>query len=633
MATADDYARWIVANPDKKGTPEFDTVVAAYRDAMSSPKLAQTQTGYDPSAGGSTLQIYNPFGKNLDTGINTSESVDRFLSGAGSGMTDLVKGVGQRLGMVDQASIDEKKKLDAPLKSTTAGTVGSITGKTAMMLPAVWIPGANTLVGSAAVGAGQGLMEPTASDESVAKNVLLGGVGGLAGNIVGRGFGAAWQGGKSLMEPFFESGRNKIAGRVLNEFAQDPASVAAASGKATITGSLPTLAEETKDVGISQLQRALMSSDPQAANMIAQRLADNNAARVGQLQNMAGSTAQRAAAEDARQLASSGAYNAAKNATYTVDGKLQDLLSRPAVQQAIGRAKTLAQNQGRNFAFNVETPINAAANPKAWGGGTVSSKQITGQGLQDLKMAMDEMLTDPASGFTGKAGDTIKSLRGQLVGWMEDANPAFKQARTAYAEASKPINAMDVGQRLLDKTTSATRDFSGNTRLQANAFARALNDEKSLVQKATDFKGVKSLEDVMTPEQINMLNAIRNESETVANVATAGNAPGSPTAQRLASQNILRQIAGPTGMPKSWVESTLLNTAMRPVQFLYNGVAEPKLQQTIADVLLNPKKAAEVLKAANKGLLSPAQKRIAQAAGLLANQSVPAGLIAAPASE
>ena len=35
MATADDYAQWIVSNADKKGTPEFDTVVSAYRDARS----------------------------------------------------------------------------------------------------------------------------------------------------------------------------------------------------------------------------------------------------------------------------------------------------------------------------------------------------------------------------------------------------------------------------------------------------------------------------------------------------------------------------------------------------------------------------------------------------------------------
>src|SRR6185312_15198004 len=36
MATADDYAQWIVNNADKKGTPEFATVAAAYRQAKGS---------------------------------------------------------------------------------------------------------------------------------------------------------------------------------------------------------------------------------------------------------------------------------------------------------------------------------------------------------------------------------------------------------------------------------------------------------------------------------------------------------------------------------------------------------------------------------------------------------------------
>jgi len=35
MATADEYAAWIVKNADKRGTPEFDTIAAAYKDARS----------------------------------------------------------------------------------------------------------------------------------------------------------------------------------------------------------------------------------------------------------------------------------------------------------------------------------------------------------------------------------------------------------------------------------------------------------------------------------------------------------------------------------------------------------------------------------------------------------------------
>jgi hypothetical protein len=42
---------------------------------------------------------------------------------------------------------------------------------------------------------------------------------------------------------------------------------------------------------------------------------------------------------------------------------------------------------------------------------------------------------------------------------------------------------------------------------------------------------------------------------------------------------------------------------MRPVQFAYSGVAEPKIQMTLADLLLNPDKAAKAMAAA-----TPAQR-------------------------
>jgi hypothetical protein len=42
MATADEYAQWIVSNADKKGTPEFDVVSKAYQDAKLNAKPAST---------------------------------------------------------------------------------------------------------------------------------------------------------------------------------------------------------------------------------------------------------------------------------------------------------------------------------------------------------------------------------------------------------------------------------------------------------------------------------------------------------------------------------------------------------------------------------------------------------------
>jgi hypothetical protein len=38
--TAEDYASWIVANKDKKGTPEFETVATAYQQALDAEGAA-----------------------------------------------------------------------------------------------------------------------------------------------------------------------------------------------------------------------------------------------------------------------------------------------------------------------------------------------------------------------------------------------------------------------------------------------------------------------------------------------------------------------------------------------------------------------------------------------------------------
>ena len=44
MASAEDYAAWIVQNADKKGTPEFETVVKAYQDARNAAPSAPQGT-------------------------------------------------------------------------------------------------------------------------------------------------------------------------------------------------------------------------------------------------------------------------------------------------------------------------------------------------------------------------------------------------------------------------------------------------------------------------------------------------------------------------------------------------------------------------------------------------------------
>ena len=190
----------------------------------ATPVIAPMQAP-DPSQGGGTLQVWNPFGANLDTGIPTTERIERGLAGAGKFFSDLGTGVKQRLTEAADAvtphqttlsdlivppvsasdklrqQVAEQRRLDAPLMNTTAGKVGNFTAGAATMIPAAFIPGANTVAGAAAVGGGMGLLQPSESDAETLINTGAGGLGGAVGQKVANGVGSlvtALRGGQNL---------------------------------------------------------------------------------------------------------------------------------------------------------------------------------------------------------------------------------------------------------------------------------------------------------------------------------------------------------------------------------------------------------------------------------------------------
>jgi hypothetical protein len=189
----------------------------------------------------------------------------------------------------------------------------------------------------------------------------------------------------------------------------------------------------------------------------------------------------------------------------------------------------------------------------------------------------------------------VQQTSKDLAAVLEEISPLYQAARREFQANSVPVNRAAVGERLVESTSGALRNFAGDRNLQANAFARALNNEGDLLAKAGGDKGgARTLEDLMTPNQMQKIGAVRDELETLANLSSAANGPGSQTAKMLASQNLLRQIAGPLGMPESWVESVLANTALRPVQFGLRS-AEQRIAERLNQALLDPQHAAKLL--------------------------------------
>lgn len=112
-----------------------------------------------------------------------------FFTGVKRGLATVAGGIGQRLGIYDQADIDAALSAmrEEASRSGFAGKAGQFVGEA---LPFAAIPGGAApsltvrMLQSGAQGAGVGFLQPTATGESPATNALTGGVFGAAGQGV-----------------------------------------------------------------------------------------------------------------------------------------------------------------------------------------------------------------------------------------------------------------------------------------------------------------------------------------------------------------------------------------------------------------------------------------------------------------
>lgn len=518
-------------------------------------------------------------------GAQSESDFQNFRAGWGKAAVDLGRGAGQLVGLVSRDDVADSRVRDADLLRTKAGTAGNISGSVANMVPAAFIPGANTLAGAAAIGAGAGALAPSVSTQETLTNTALGGVLSPAAMLAGRGISAAYRGGKALFEPLTKGGQERIAARTAEAFAggRQSAQAAAEAIRRNSANVLPgvqaTTAELAENAGLSQLERSL-KNNPELLTAFTDRAAANKNVLLNSIDDIAGDATKRQAAVAAREAAAKPLYEAAKAVTVKTDDELKRLLARPSATNAWARAQSLASEAGDALDVNAD--------------------EISGKTLHYLKMAMDDIADNPqASGIAGNEARAIRGTRDTLLSWIEKKVPDYKAARTTFAEKSKPINQMDIGSALRDKLQPALADFGATTRIRPQAYAQALRDADALAAKTLDRSNAK-LADVLTQDQIKKLTQVGEQLARRANADELGKAAGSNTGQNLVSQNVMRQFLGPFGLPESTMqraaESTLMQSAMRPAQWA-GKLGEQRAIGVLAEASLDPKLAIKLLEA------------------------------------
>lgn len=566
MATADEYAAWIVKNAAKKGTPEFDIVAKAYQQAKSdggdkaAAQLEADRKQYAPTVGMSGFE--------------------KFSAGVGKSVYDTARGLGQFVGAVSREDVGDARARDKALSDTGWGKAGEISGNITQMVPLAFVPGANTVKGASVIGGLTGLAQQSESTGETMQNAGLGALAGGGSILAGRGLAAAYQAISGALRPMTKGGQRQIAAELLQTSATNPqaASKRLAGARELVPGSAPTVGQASDDAGLAQLERTLFNK-PETAGPLNMRYQAQQAARQKAIGDVAGSAEHRAAIEEGRRIFAGEDYGKAIAEGLDVDmakamkPQIDSLMKRPSIREAKNVAKSLAAEKDIDL--------------KDFG---------SVEGMDWLKKALDNQISKAQANGTsvGKARlDALIQTKDDLMKTLEQIAPAYKTANDNFAVMSKQVNAGDVAADLQGRLYKDAQ-FGGSKELGAT-YRNALSDALESIKKQTGQN--RALDEVMPRGDVNALEAVARDLVRKESGQTLGRAVGSPTMQNMLGQNLMQRIVGPMGAPQGMAQNALMQTLSRPYGFVARA-AEPSINDLLAEAMVNPELARQLLQQA-----------------------------------
>jgi hypothetical protein len=220
-----------------------------------------------------------------------------------------------------------------------------------------------------------------------------------------------------------------------------------------------------------------------------------------------------------------------------VDGGVQYV--KDAIGEQLKGNKIYALGDEPFFAPNYYgTKTTQYSNPIRNDVGSYDVKNVySGKTLQEVKFALDAAKKFNPSASTGERM-TQKGLfdaSSAFNNYLSDVVPEMRKADALFAEKSKPINQLDIGNEIRDRFIPARyRGDAAPLQFNRNALASILEDTgDTLAQKVTGFKG-STLIGEMSPKQYQTLQNIVKDNKLVDMGDNLGKGLGSPTYQHLA---------------------------------------------------------------------------------------------------
>lgn len=430
-------------------------------------------------------------------------------------------------------------------------------------------------------------LTPEQFDEAKNQNLLIQSSLGAGLPLVGKFLGSGINAVKSAIEPLYQGGREKILGRALRDFAGGEEQTAIQNlknAKTLVPGSLPTVGQAAGVPSLAALERTAFNT-PEMTNTLAARKLAQAEAQTSALQNIASPTRVEKYQDLQEKLGEELYVDALKplslgKLTNKMQTEIKGLIDRPAISEAMNKAKENAANRG----LNIADPAGSM------------------RGLHETKMALDReikavkgKLERDQAGSTSAELDSLLTAKKDLLNFMEKISPAYKTARETYARVSKPVEQLASLEKIADKSVSASKDT---------------------IKFDTFFKNLKSLkkEGILSDRQVARLEAIGEDMKRVKYAETAGKDVGSDTVQKLAYSNMMNEVGIPNALRNFGPAGVVGNIASRGADVLY-GRANKELRSQLAETMLNPQEAARLMEKAqksSKSLTSEEQRKLAK---------------------
>jgi hypothetical protein len=531
--------------------------------------------------------------------IGAGRTFDRI----GKGAQQMYYGAtGNDMALADlKASAESDDAAYKPLQQARPWATGIGESLPSMVIPA----GGGATLGANAVrmalaGAIPGALEYGAAGERGGRALM-----GAAAGVLPAAAAAVGRTAKGFVEPFYQGGRDAIAGRLLNQVAGDSApgivSRLQQAGQ-LVPGSAPTVGQVAESGGLAALERTASQANPEAYTV---RAMEQASARLGALRGIAQDGAALKAAEQARSAAAGPIYDQAKASVMNKTADLAAALDRlpPEVMAKAQRLAKLAQEPlqiGRDMPEQLlATGILDASGRAITNTVPAQTAQYSGKALHYIKLALDDTLSKVGDGSLGNVEKGLMTgAKDSLLSAIDKGIPAYGVARQTFADLSRPVNQMEIGQDLYKKVAPALSDYGALGQETAATFGRALREGDATAARATGFKGA-TLESTMDPGQMATLTAIAQDLARKSNAQNLGRGIGSDTFQKIAMSNIAEQ----TGMPRVMGGLLSLPGINRATRWIYQD-ADQQMRGLLSDALLNPQQTAKLMTDAERKLLA-----------------------------